>query len=477
MDKKQITEYLIILILVFVGFVLRYHNLLLEDYWADEMIGFAQADPNLTFKETLRLIHNPEFWDKSDQTPILFHLLLKYFYKFFGYNPDYGRIFTLLLGISVIPLALLVIRELNAKKGSLLFCFLLCTNIYLINYSQEVRPYILLFLLSFVSIYFFLKILNNLLNKNNFYFSSLVLILINVLGFLTHPFFLIIVASEILYCFIIMVYLRKEFFKVLTILIFSFIFSLLIQYEYIISLINLPDFWIENPSIKFITDFYFSRFFGSKIMGTIYLLVTLLLFLTFRKKIFSLNNYYLFLIIIIFLSYILPFIYGFIRMPVLHDRYIIFILIPILALISILIYELKNLKLRKIIISTLVIINISHLYYEMSNKVFYKPEVSKILISINEASQQEYSKNIFIDEEKNPPYFSNYVIRLNNFLINDFLLLKEKETLYEKSFWLICYIEDQGLDCPKSNIEEKFETKKILKTKKIIAKYKEIIEN
>jgi hypothetical protein len=239
----------------------------------------------------------------------------------------------------------------------------------------------------------------------------------------------------------------------------------------------LPDFWIENPSIKFITDFYFSRFFGSKIMGTIYLLVTLLLFLTFRKKIFSLNNYYLFLIIIIFLSYILPFIYGLIRMPVLYDRYIIFILIPILALISILIYELKNLKLRKIIISTLVIINISHLYYEMSNKVFYKPEVSKILISINEASQQEYSKNIFIDEEKNPPYFSNYVIRLNNFLINDFLLLKEKETLYEKSFWLICYTEDQGLDCPKSNIEEKFETKKILKKKKIIAKYKEIIEN
>jgi len=463
-DKKKITEYFIILILIFVGFVLRYHNLLLEDYWADEMIGFAQADPNLTFKETLRLIHNPEFWDKSDQTPILFHLLLKYFYKFFGYNPEYGRIFTLLIGISVIPLALLVIRELNVKKGSLLFCFLLCTNIYLINYSQEVRPYILLFFLSFISIYFFLKTSNNLFNKNNFYFSSLVLILINVLGFLTHPFFLIIVASEILYSFIVALYLRKEFFKVLTVLIFSFIFSLLIQYEYIISLINLPDFWIENPSIKFISDFYFSRFFGSKIMGTTYLLLTILLFLTFRKKIFSLNNYYLFLIIIIFLSYFLPLIYGYIRMPVLHDRYIIFILIPILAFISVLTYELKNTKLRKIIISILLIINISHLYYEISNKVFYKPEVNKILILINKESQQEYSKNIFIDKQKNPPYFKNYIVRLNNYIINGFLLLEEKEILYQKNFWLICYIEE-GLDCSKSDIEEKFETKKILKKK------------
>ena len=113
----------------------------------------------------------------------------------------------------------------------------------------------------------------------------------------------------------------------------------------------------------------------------------------------------------------------------------------------------------------------------MFEQINNKQITGYLLISINEASQQEYSKNIFIDEEKNPPYFSNYVIRLNNFLINDFLLLKEKETLYEKSFWLICYTEDQGLDCPKSNIEEKFETKKILKKKKIIAKYKEIIEN
>ena len=163
-------------------------------------------------------------------------------------------------------------------------------------------------------------------------------------------------------------------------------------------------------------------------------------------------------------------------MPVLHDRYIIFILIPILTFISVLTYELKNLKLRKIIISILLIINISHLYYEISNKVFYKPEVNKILISINKESQQEYSKNIFIDKQKNPPYFKNYIVRLNNYIINDFLLLEEKEILYKKNFWLICYIEE-GLDCPQSDIEEKFETKKILKKNKIIAKYKEIIEN
>ena len=96
-SKTKISEYFLILILIFGGFYLRYINLFLEDYWIDEMIGFAQANPNLSFKETLSLIYNPDTWDRSDQTPIAFHLLLKYVYKFFGYNPDYGIILTLFL--------------------------------------------------------------------------------------------------------------------------------------------------------------------------------------------------------------------------------------------------------------------------------------------------------------------------------------------------------------------------------------------
>ena len=134
------------------------------------MIGFAQADPNLSLRETFLLIYNPDTWDKSDQTPIAFHLLLKYIYKFFGYNPDYGRIFTLFLGTAVIPFSFLIAREINIKESSFLLCFLICSNIYFINYSQEVRPYILLLLISILNIWLFLKTANICMRSTGNYF-------------------------------------------------------------------------------------------------------------------------------------------------------------------------------------------------------------------------------------------------------------------------------------------------------------------
>ena len=269
-SKTKILGYLFILILIFSGFYLRYINIFLEDYWIDEMIGFAQADPNLSLRETFLLIYNPDTWDKSDQTPIAFHLLLKYIYKFFGYNPDYGRIFTLFLGTAVIPFSFLIAREINIKESSFLLCFLICSNIYFINYSQEVRPYILLLLISILNIWLFLKTANNLKDRQRFFILGFIFVLVNVLGFLTHPFFLIIIASEILYCFINIIYSKKNFKKLIYILILSSFFCILIQYRYIINLIYLPSFWLENQSIIFIMDLFFPRFFGSKIMGLIY---------------------------------------------------------------------------------------------------------------------------------------------------------------------------------------------------------------
>ena len=64
-------------------------------------------------------------------------------------------------------------------------------------------------------------------------------------------------------------------------------------------------------------------------MGLIYLSVLIFLIIKFRKKIFLTRNNYLPLIFILFLSYIIPLLYGLIRHPILHDRYIIFVLIPI----------------------------------------------------------------------------------------------------------------------------------------------------
>ena len=73
-------------------------------------------------------------------------------------------------------------------------------------------------------------------------------------------------------------------------------------------------------------------------MGVIFLLFLIILGIKERKLIKKINNITL-LLIIIFLSYLLPIIFGYIFKPVLIPRYVIFILIPILTIICFFVQE------------------------------------------------------------------------------------------------------------------------------------------
>jgi uncharacterized membrane protein len=403
------------------------------------MATFWSADPNISLSDTFSRI---EFIKGT--TP-LFFLLLKYFSKFFQYHPDTSRFFVLILGIAAIPIAFLVSRELKLKKSSVLFGFFICTNIYLINYSQEVKVYVFLFLISFISIFLFLKLINEYKNTKKFYILSSCFFVVNILGFATHPFFLIIIISEISHCLFKITLKKNYFIKIFFISIFSFVFSLLALYDYLSNLaLYEVNHWVQSSdylNIKFFSDFYFRLFFGSKIMGAIYFFTLILLVFAFRKKIFS-SNYYMFFIFIIFFSYFVPILYGFIKVPVLANRYIIFVLIPIFTLISALIYELKNTRIKKFVISILVISTLSNLYLEFSNKNYHhKPETKKLLNSIASISDKEYSKNIFINKKGGVPTFFGYVVKLDEIEKNNFQMLDLNQLSSTENFWLICYID------------------------------------
>ena len=103
-----------------------------------------------------------------------------------------------------------------------------------------------------------------------------------------------------------------------------------------------------SGDIKNVFDgLYFPRFFGSKIMGYFFLILLLSLILKSRKSFFSNNNSYMFFLILIIFTYLVPLTYGLLKTPVLHDRYIIFVLIPVFVLIPLLISEIKNIKVKK----------------------------------------------------------------------------------------------------------------------------------
>lgn len=86
----------------------------------------------------------------------------------------------------------------------------------------------------------------------------------------------------------------------------------------------------------------------------------------------------MFFLILIFFSYLLPLGYAIIRTPVFHDRYIIFILIPIFVLIPFLISEIFNKKLKIFLITFLTIMTLSNHYIEIFKRINTKPEFKKL---------------------------------------------------------------------------------------------------
>ena len=187
-------------------------------------------------------------------------------------------------------------------------------------------------------------------------------------------------------------------------------------------------------------------------MGIIYLSTLIYLIITFRKKILYTSNNYLLLIFILIFSYIIPLMYGYIKTPILTDRYIIFVLIPILILISSLIIEIKNQKIKFFILIFLLMPTIINNYIEIKDRRVNKPEFKKFFNSLNKnevynlAIGGNFSKNIELR------LVQNYIETLKEFREKDFKLFNLNDVTEEqKMIWVVCYEPLVGSDCDLPN--------------------------
>ena len=241
----------------------------------------------------------------------------------------------------------------------ILTTFLACSSIYIIKYSQELRPYSLLLLASSLNIFFFLKLLKN--EKKKIIDISL-FIVFSIINYSVNPFSLIILFSQIAYLTFRYLFFKKNYKKFIVIYTTILIIYLLFNFKYILFQVSFDNYMLSSDIKNVLDGLYFPRFFGSKIMGYLYLFFLIFLIIGNRKIFLHKENNYLFFLILIFFSYLAPLTYGAIRTPVFHDRYIIFILIPIFVLIPFLIKEISNNKLKVILITLLVTMTISNQY-------------------------------------------------------------------------------------------------------------------
>lgn len=441
-------EILLVTLVILFGLLLRGYNINFNDFWSDEMVSFYLSNPDRSFLETINLIFESNLM-------VTFEFILKFFHKIFGYNFEYSRYLTLFFSIISILYFYKLIKNNKNYNSAILGVILLSINIYHIRYSVELRSYILTFLLATILLnIIFLK--GKIREFKNFY-DYLLILIVSFLMLFSHAYSLIVLLSINLYIFLLWV-IKKNFTKnnvslFISILISSILFILL----YINNISHTPS-WIPGLKSSFFTNYFFSSFFGSRILGLIHLLVLVYLITSQFNKVLTKFDIELFLIIFLFLTYIIPIFYGYIFEPILIDRYIIFVLIPILYLICSLTLNLQNIHKRKIFIFLLVVPSFLNHFTENTFKQFYKninqskPEVRKSLEYIAKNENLNYSFVLIKDNPYNINFvYENYLKKYSEKINQNFEYFNYTHNIeLPNDLWLIYFtdITDQKFNKP-----------------------------
>ena len=155
----------------------------------------------------------------------------------------------------------------------------------------------------------------------------------------------------------------------------------------------------------------------------------------------------------LFLTYFIPLIYGYFLKPIIFPKYIIFVLIPIILIISILTFHLENIKFRNFFIILFVLLNFGNHFTESTFKQFFnerekfKPDFDTAF-KIIESS--EINRMIFYIDKKGEKtrdyqvqdYYESVLFNYGREIINDkqyeINLLSKNLENYKGKIWNIC---------------------------------------
>tara|TARA_B100000787_G_scaffold158713_1_gene136324 strand:+ start:265 stop:1752 length:1488 start_codon:yes stop_codon:yes gene_type:complete len=436
--NKNLIIYLSFFIIL-LGAFLRFYNLNFENFWFDEIVSFWVSDPKITFAESYQRNNIGE------GTPFLFNFLIKILHIIFGYTPNISRYLSCTFGLFSIVSMVFLIKTIKKNNSYLFIIFLVSFNIFLIKYSQEARVYSLVFFLCSMSLIFYFRTLKESVDQKYLSKNSFCFIFFQILSILAHPFTFIIFGSIVLYAMINFIFKKNSNRLLNTSIIVISIFAIFYLPYYLINTEPYPS-WVSQPDVKFYTNFYFSKFFGSRILGLAHLLILFYLIFRFRKKLFSDLEPTVTLVFIAFFSYFIPIIFGYLHEPILAPRYIIFVLIPIITLISYLTFELNEKKIKYFIIFIIPFLNIGNLWTETTIQQFFKERPSykaQYVLALEHIDNSKHKNFIvstsFLNDRKHfNEAINNY---LQQIIIKDKLnidLIEIETVVNNNYFWFVC---------------------------------------
>lgn len=157
--KENYLEILIISTITLIAFILRFIALKnYGDLWLDELYSWYFASQKTVFGTVFELI-------KQDLHMPLYFIILHFWMKIFGKSDISMHICTLAVTIPLIPVSFYLMKNLYNKMTGYFAAIMFAISAFCIYYSIEVRFYGLVFVLTLISAFYFVKMLEENFDK------------------------------------------------------------------------------------------------------------------------------------------------------------------------------------------------------------------------------------------------------------------------------------------------------------------------
>ena len=422
-------KFFIYLLFAILAFIVRYYLFEGRDSWHDEWHSIYVAAPYIPNNETLLRYYG----DKGDMFlteyyPPLYLFILKYFFQIFGYTDDNGRWLSIIFGTAIVPLAMYLTEIISNVKKTYLVGLLVTFNLFLTWQSLEIRAHSLFIAFSLINIILFYKLINQ--KKFSLYLTYAIssVFLLSLWPITGAIFF-----GKVIY--LIKDYFIKKEFETKLFLIFGLILLsyIVLNIDYLIFNISRDSHYTKLYE-SFFYNYHFRSFFGTKILGGVYLIIFFLITVKNVKRIIFLNDKENIIIYIIISSYFLTLVYTLLKASIMSPKYVLFVLPLIIIWIGIKIDSFKlNIPKRRVVELAIVIITLVSFFIEINNSPISRPPTKMLLGKIEKA-------NIKFIITVEPEYYNNYLRTKKKIIDNDIIVLNKKDNIPNtvNKFWFVC---------------------------------------
>ena len=367
---KNNRHLLALVIITLIAIWLRFKGLVFQSYSNDELATIVISDPGNNLPGVI-------ISALKDYSPPLYQILLWGWFSLFGFTEFVGRSFSAVVGsLSVVGMYFLA-KEFINNRAALVASLLVCINYSAIHYSQEVRNYELLFLLTILSLLFLSRLLRIKNNRELIFYTVSSVCLVQ-----THYFGVLAYLAQLSFLFISCRTFPNKYIFINAYITFI---SLLPAAPFIVMNAMKKSFWIKIPDRNYILE-YFVAYFGdmelSVIAGLLFFLGAF--YLLKGKNAKQKNLVYLVLLSLVFI-YILPYIRSMISTPMLVGRYTVSGLPLIILLIA---AGIESIQSKYIKITAVALTIVFSAYVLMFEKDYY-----------NTITKQQYREAILIVQD------------------------------------------------------------------------------